>query len=188
MNRLSMMGELAASLAHEITQPIATAGNNARAAMRFLDRNLPDLGEVREALECIVGDAVKPAFQRMSIIDLVVPISADQEQVLYIRLGQQRLDQVERCDVEPLQVVEEDRRRMFRPGENVDESPKYQLETPLRVLVRKLRDGGLFSDNSFSSGTRSAMSRPFGPNASRRASRQPASSASLFPRSGRIRL
>jgi PAS domain S-box-containing protein len=57
MNRLSMMGELAASLAHEITQPIATAGNNARAAMRFLDRNLPDLGEVREALECIVGDA-----------------------------------------------------------------------------------------------------------------------------------
>ena len=57
MNRLNMMGELAASLAHEITQPIATARNNARAAMRFLDRNPPDLGEVREALACIVGDA-----------------------------------------------------------------------------------------------------------------------------------
>ncbi len=57
MNRLTMMGELAASLAHEITQPIATARNNARAAMRFLDRNPPDLGEVREALECIVADA-----------------------------------------------------------------------------------------------------------------------------------
>jgi C4-dicarboxylate-specific signal transduction histidine kinase len=57
MNRLSMMGELAASLVHEITQPIATARNNARAAMRFLDRNPPDLGEVREALECIVADA-----------------------------------------------------------------------------------------------------------------------------------
>jgi PAS domain S-box-containing protein len=57
MNRLTMMGELAASLAHEITQPIATARNNAHAAMRFLDRNPPDLGEVREALECIVGDA-----------------------------------------------------------------------------------------------------------------------------------
>jgi PAS domain S-box-containing protein len=57
MNRLTMMGELAASLAHEITQPIATARNNARAAMRFLDRNPSDLGEVREALECIVGDA-----------------------------------------------------------------------------------------------------------------------------------
>ncbi len=57
MNRLSMMGELTASLAHEITQPIATARNNARAAMRFLDRNPPDLGEVREALECLVADA-----------------------------------------------------------------------------------------------------------------------------------
>jgi PAS domain S-box-containing protein len=57
MNRLTMMGELAASLAHEITQPIATARNNARAAMRFLDRNPPDLGEVREALACIVDDA-----------------------------------------------------------------------------------------------------------------------------------
>jgi PAS domain S-box-containing protein len=57
MNRLTTMGELAASLAHEIAQPIATARNNARAAMRFLDRNPPDLGEVREALGCIVDDA-----------------------------------------------------------------------------------------------------------------------------------
>jgi His Kinase A (phospho-acceptor) domain/PAS domain len=54
MNRL---GGNCASLAHEITQPIASARNNARAAMRFLDRNPPDLGEVREALECIVADA-----------------------------------------------------------------------------------------------------------------------------------
>jgi hypothetical protein len=58
LNRLGMMGELAASLAHEIiTQPIATARNNAIAAARFLDRQPPDLGEVREALECIVADA-----------------------------------------------------------------------------------------------------------------------------------
>ena len=57
MNRLSMMGELAASLAHEITQPIAAARNNARAALNFLDKQAPDLGEVREALGCVVGDA-----------------------------------------------------------------------------------------------------------------------------------
>jgi PAS domain S-box-containing protein len=56
-NRLSMMGELAASLAHEITQPIAAARNNARAALNFLSRQLADLGEVREALDCVVGDA-----------------------------------------------------------------------------------------------------------------------------------
>ena len=56
-NRLSMMGELAASLAHEITQPIAAARNNARAALNFLSRQPADLGEVREALDCVVGDA-----------------------------------------------------------------------------------------------------------------------------------
>jgi PAS domain S-box-containing protein len=57
MNRLSVMGELTASLAHEITQPIATARNNARAATGFLDRSPPNLSEVKEALECIVADA-----------------------------------------------------------------------------------------------------------------------------------
>jgi PAS domain S-box-containing protein len=56
MNRLSMMGELAASLAHEITQPFGSAHNNARAALNFLDKNPPDLGEIREALGCIVDD------------------------------------------------------------------------------------------------------------------------------------
>jgi PAS domain S-box-containing protein len=55
-NRLSMMGELAASLAHEIAQPIATARNNACAAMHFLNRNPPDLNQVREALTCVVDD------------------------------------------------------------------------------------------------------------------------------------
>jgi PAS domain S-box-containing protein len=57
INRVSMMGELAASLSHEITQPIASARNNARAAQNFMDMQPPDLSEVREALSCVVGDA-----------------------------------------------------------------------------------------------------------------------------------
>ena len=57
VNRVSIMGELAASLAHEILHPIATARNNARAAMRFLDMSPPNMAEVREALACIVRDA-----------------------------------------------------------------------------------------------------------------------------------
>jgi PAS domain S-box-containing protein len=56
MNRLSMMGELAASLAHEITQPFGAARNNAHAALNFLDKKPPDLVELREALGCIVDD------------------------------------------------------------------------------------------------------------------------------------
>ena len=57
MNRVSMMGELAASLSHEITQPIASARNNARAAQNFLHKQTPDMREVEEALGCIVADA-----------------------------------------------------------------------------------------------------------------------------------
>jgi PAS domain S-box-containing protein len=57
MNRLGIMGELTASLAHEILHPIATARNNARAGMRFLEMQPPDLHEVREALACMVRDA-----------------------------------------------------------------------------------------------------------------------------------
>jgi PAS domain S-box-containing protein len=57
VNRLNMMGILAASLAHEVKQPITAARNNAGAALNFLAKQPPDLGEVREALGCIVGDA-----------------------------------------------------------------------------------------------------------------------------------
>ncbi|OSJ33813.1 histidine kinase [Bradyrhizobium japonicum] len=56
MNRVNMMGELAASLSHEILHPIATARNNARAGMRFLEMNPPNLDETKEALACVVRD------------------------------------------------------------------------------------------------------------------------------------
>src|SRR3954465_14086413 len=55
-NRVATMGQLTASIAHEIKQPIATARNNAAAALRFLNRSPPDVAEVREALTCIVDD------------------------------------------------------------------------------------------------------------------------------------
>ena len=57
INRVSMLGELAASLSHEIAQPIASARNNARAAQNFLNMQPPDVAEVSEALSCLVGDA-----------------------------------------------------------------------------------------------------------------------------------
>src|SRR4030095_14943043 len=57
MNRLGVMGELTASLAHEILHPIATARNNARAGVRFLKKSPQNLTEVTEALACVVRDA-----------------------------------------------------------------------------------------------------------------------------------
>src|SRR5262249_11929595 len=61
--------------------------------------------------------------------------------------AQQVSRQVERRGVEPLQVIEEERQGMFRPSEDTDELTKHQLETPLRVLWRKLRDRRGGSDN-----------------------------------------
>jgi hypothetical protein len=41
---------------------------------------------------------------------------------------------------------------MFGPGEDVDKPPKHQLETPLRVLGRKLRNRWLFSNEQLQLG------------------------------------
>src|SRR6266481_2737095 len=57
LNRVSTMGELAASLSHEILHPIAAARNDARSGMHFLEMNPPNLDEAREALACVVRDA-----------------------------------------------------------------------------------------------------------------------------------
>ena len=54
------MGELTASLAHEILHPIATARNNARAGMRFLEMSPPNLAEVMEALDALSGMPIEP--------------------------------------------------------------------------------------------------------------------------------
>jgi C4-dicarboxylate-specific signal transduction histidine kinase len=53
-NRIATMGQLTASIAHEVNQPIAAARNNAAAALRFLSGNPPDMEEVHEALGCII--------------------------------------------------------------------------------------------------------------------------------------
>jgi len=54
--RVTSLGVLTASIAHEVNQPIAAARNNAASALRFLSRSPPDLEEVREALDCVVSD------------------------------------------------------------------------------------------------------------------------------------
>jgi C4-dicarboxylate-specific signal transduction histidine kinase len=57
VTRVTTLGELAASIAHEVNQPIAAVVTNAEAALRFLGRHPPDLEEVREGLLSIIKDA-----------------------------------------------------------------------------------------------------------------------------------
>jgi len=61
MNRVSMLGELTASLSHEIKQPITAAIANANACLRWLARDEPDMQEAREAARRIVQDGNRAA-------------------------------------------------------------------------------------------------------------------------------
>jgi len=61
VNRVSMMGELTASLSHELKQPIAAAILNASACLRWLKREQPDVEEAREATMRIVKDGNRAA-------------------------------------------------------------------------------------------------------------------------------
>jgi PAS domain S-box-containing protein len=54
VNRVATMGQLTASIAHEVSQPIGAAVIDARAALRWLGAHPPDLDEVRQALDHIV--------------------------------------------------------------------------------------------------------------------------------------
>jgi PAS domain S-box-containing protein len=61
MNRVTMLGELASSLAHELNQPIAAAITSANACLRWLARNPPDLERARAAATRIENDGSRAA-------------------------------------------------------------------------------------------------------------------------------
>jgi signal transduction histidine kinase len=61
VSRVTTMGELTASLAHEVNQPIAAAVTNANTCLRWLTRDHPDLEEAREAASRIVKDGTRAA-------------------------------------------------------------------------------------------------------------------------------
>jgi C4-dicarboxylate-specific signal transduction histidine kinase len=61
VNRVTTIGELTASLAHEINQPIAAAVTNANTCLRWLTRDHPDVEEARAAAMRIVKDGTRAA-------------------------------------------------------------------------------------------------------------------------------
>jgi NO-binding membrane sensor protein with MHYT domain/signal transduction histidine kinase len=59
INRVTTMGELAASLAHEIKQPISAVHTNAKTCLRWLGRDQPDIEEAREAVSRILQNITR---------------------------------------------------------------------------------------------------------------------------------
>jgi PAS domain S-box-containing protein len=70
INRVTTMGELTASLAHEIKQPITAAVTDARTCLRWLGRDEPDVAEASEAASRIVTDVTRAAdiISRISLL------------------------------------------------------------------------------------------------------------------------
>jgi PAS domain S-box-containing protein len=60
-SRMTTMGELTASLAHEVNQPITAVVNGASTCIRWLTRDDPDLGEAREAASGVIRNAKRAA-------------------------------------------------------------------------------------------------------------------------------
>jgi len=82
-NRLTMMGELTASLAHEIKQPIAAAVTDANTCLRWLTRDPPDMEEAREAASRMVKDTTR-ASDIISRIRLMFNKEASQRELVDI--------------------------------------------------------------------------------------------------------
>ena len=61
LNRVALMGEMTASIAHELNQPLTAIANNAAAARRFLDRGNIDPALLRELLQDMVADSQRAA-------------------------------------------------------------------------------------------------------------------------------
>jgi PAS domain S-box-containing protein len=70
-NRVATMGQLSASIAHEVKQPIGAASLNAQAALRLLNRRPPELEEARQALADIVKDTHRAGDVIGRISDLI---------------------------------------------------------------------------------------------------------------------
>src|ERR1700740_1926426 len=70
----------------------------------------------------------------------------------HFRVRNQMLDEVERCCIQPLQIVEEQRERVLLACEHPKEAPEHHLESVLRVLRRQDRDRWLCPNDEFQLG------------------------------------
>lgn len=78
VSRVASMGELTTSIAHEIKQPLFAIVSNAQTARRLLDRDAPDVDEVRDALHDIADDGNRAS----RIIDRVRSLVRKERQVM----------------------------------------------------------------------------------------------------------
>src|ERR1700716_233882 len=98
------------------------------------------------------ADRLQRPQKRVRGTDLVVPVGADQQQVPHFRVRNQMLEEVKRCCIQPLQVIEEQCERMVPVREHTEEASENHLEAVLCILRREVRNGRLFPDDELQLG------------------------------------
>jgi PAS domain S-box-containing protein len=83
VTRVTALGELAASIAHEVNQPLAAVVTNAAACLRWLDRDPPNLTEARGTVQSIINDGNR-AGEVIQRVRSLVNKTADQKAPLHI--------------------------------------------------------------------------------------------------------
>jgi len=103
VGRVTTMGELAASIAHEVNQPLVGVVTNASASLRFLDRKSPDLVETKEAIRAIIRDGNRAAdvisrmralFKKARPVKEQLNINEAIEEVVILTRGEARRNKV----------------------------------------------------------------------------------------------
>src|SRR5439155_25389050 len=83
VTRVTALGELAASIAHEVNQPLAAVVTNAAACLRWLDREPSDLKEARSTVQSIIKDGNR-AGEVIQRVRALVNKTADQKALLHV--------------------------------------------------------------------------------------------------------
>jgi PAS domain S-box-containing protein len=109
VSRVTTMGELAASIAHEVNQPLVGVVANASAGLRYLDWDTPNLAEAKEAIRAIIRDGNRAAevisrmralFKKTHPVKEALNINEAIEEVVLLTQGEARRNKV-KLRVEP---------------------------------------------------------------------------------------
>jgi PAS domain S-box-containing protein len=136
VGRVTMMGELAASIAHELNQPLAAIVTNGSVGLRWLDRDNPDLEEARSAFSRIVNDG-KRAGAIIRSLRAMVKKSAPERERFEINDAIQEVLALTRSEVQRNQASLQ---AELYPGHLMVLGDRIQLQQVLLNLIKNAVD------------------------------------------------